>query len=134
MPRKSPPDSSPADAGINRRLSFVTYGCSLAAGIGLLYLSLGRSGGWTLAWVPLGTGVCLALASVGGLILRARQRRRPVAPESRSIVPNASFSSSDVWREIDSNRDLLYALLELSRRRMRDTVSHPATPPSRPPQ
>lgn len=110
---------SSADAG-DRRLTLIACGCSVAAGLGLLYLSSGRSGDWTAAWLPLGTGICLALAGVsaGGLALRAKRRRRSPSQQNRLPSSDVQFANPEVWREIDTNRDLLYALLELSRRRM----------------
>ncbi len=117
------PSSRPSgEAGIDRRLIIAMCGCSAAAGVGLLYLSLGRPEGWTTAWVPLATGFSLALACAGAWFLRAG-RRRPPAQGDRPSLSDVSFAHPEVWREIDGNRDLLYALLELSRRRMRDTTS-----------
>ncbi|TKR30258.1 hypothetical protein FCE95_08965 [Luteimonas gilva] len=112
--------SSSADAGIDRRLTLIACGCSVAAGLGLLYLSLGRAGDWVTTWLPLGTGICLTLASVsaGGLVLRTKRRRRSPPQQNRLPSPEVHFANPEVWREIDTNRDLLYALLELSRRRM----------------
>lgn len=130
MLRKAPSDYPSAETGIDRRLAIATYGCSITGGIGLLYMSLTQSGDWTTAWIPFGTGLCLALAGASGLGLRARLRRRPPTQPERPMFSDASFANPEVWREIDSNRDLLYALLEVSRRRMRDAVSRPHTPAS----